>query len=308
MQQEFGLEGPLPGKLLRETRTGRNLTIEQVADDLCLTPQQVEAMEKDNYSYLPGATYVRGYLRNYARLLGLPEDKVLSTASIPTAVKTPGTGNRKAVMAVENTRNKSVAFLTAVIVAMLLGLIYSWWQTRETPEPGTLAANNHEQIAENSNQTAAAAAGSAETPQFSSMPSATPLAGAGEPVTPAATEDVIPEQAAGGSTADTDTAADPAQGSDVQASTEPATVSVSSADGSNLVLNFSADSWVDIQDASGNTLIRRTVPAGEAIAFKGTPPFKVFLGYAKGVKVNYRARDYDVTPHISGAIARFTLK
>ncbi len=304
LMQQPGVDNPLPGKLLRETRTGRNLTLEQVADDLCLTPQQVEAMENDDYADLPGATYVRGYLRNYARLLGLPEERILETAAIPTTVIMSGAGNRKAAMAVENTRNTTVAFLTAVIVAILLGLIYSWWQSRETPGPEPVTSSDTAQSLPESVRGAAApaaasAAGQSAATQTSAEVASPPAASA------AASGDVIPESAPANLPAAAADAGTP-QDNAAPAATEP--VSVSSADGSNLVLKFSADSWVDIQDASGNTLIRRTVPAGETIAFRGTPPFKVFLGYARGVNVNYRAEDYDVTPHISGAIARFTLQ
>ena len=298
-EQQPGLENQLPGKLLWETRTKRNLTLEQVADDLCLTPQQVEAMEKDDYSYLPGATYVRGYLRNYARLLGLSADKVLSIESIPTTVKSTKPRYRKAVVAEESTRSKSVALLSFIIVAILLGLIYSWWQSRETAEFAPFATENeaHE------TDTGAVADTATHMPEEASS-EGSGTADVDEAATPS-NDDVIPlDKAEAAEAAEKATEA----GSEQPAATASAAPSVSSADGSDLVLVFTADSWLDIKDASGNSLIRRTVPAGETKSFKGTPPFKVFLGNAKGVKINYRGQNYDISPHINGAIARFVLK
>jgi len=305
-------ESQLPGKLLWETRTKRNLTLEQVADDLCLTPQQVEAMEKDDYGYLPGATYVRGYLRNYARLLGLPEDKVLSIESIPTTVKPSETSYKKAIVAEEATRSRSVAFLSFIIVAILLALIYGWWQSRETAEfrpfLGETAGHesaDHESVEhEAANADAGSNAVSAPVASLSeSQPVAAESADSAEAATPSS-DDVIPPENGEASVRAEKTAAPEAEG----ASSEAAVSAVSNADGSNVVLVFSTDSWVDIKDASGKTLIRRTVKAGQTKQFSGTAPFKMFLGNARGVKVNYRGKDYDISSYINGAIARFTLK
>lgn len=289
-----------PGKLLWEARTKRNLSLEQVADDLCLTPQQVEAMEKDDYSYLPGATYARGYLRNYARLLGIPGDQVVSTADIPTTtVHSTASKPRKAVVVEESRRSMSVGFLSLVIVVILLGLIYSWWQSRETPELAVTVTESDENKMENTE-----AAPDEIMPASTEEQSVTAEENA-EPAIVASEEVIAPEDS------ETSEASDAPIQTESELAAEPesvAIVSVSSEDGTDVALAFDADSWVEIKDASGNSLVRRTLSAGQTKVFKGEPPFNVFLGYAKGVKVNYRANDFDVSPHIRGAIARFTLK
>lgn len=66
---EEGTRGP--GQTLHEERERRGLTINQVATELRLAQRQIEALEADDYSTLPPAPFVRGYLRGYARLLDL---------------------------------------------------------------------------------------------------------------------------------------------------------------------------------------------------------------------------------------------
>lgn len=66
----------LPGQRLREAREKANLSQEDVARRLHLSTTFVRALENDDYDRLPEATFIRGYLRNYARLLALPPDDV----------------------------------------------------------------------------------------------------------------------------------------------------------------------------------------------------------------------------------------
>ncbi len=56
------------GKLLREYRGIAHLDISQIADTLCLTPTAINSLETEAFDKLPEPPYVRGYLRNYARL------------------------------------------------------------------------------------------------------------------------------------------------------------------------------------------------------------------------------------------------
>lgn len=65
------------GERLRSTRKARALTLEQVAQDLHLDEAVLLALEEERFESLGAPIFVRGHLRNYARVLGLPEDVVL---------------------------------------------------------------------------------------------------------------------------------------------------------------------------------------------------------------------------------------
>src|SRR5262245_39729621 len=60
-----------PGTQLRAARTAAGLSVAEVAAQMRISPKQVEALEADRYAELPGTVFVRGFIRNYARVLKL---------------------------------------------------------------------------------------------------------------------------------------------------------------------------------------------------------------------------------------------
>jgi len=65
------------GERLSAARKARTLTTETVAEELKLDVNMIEAIERDDKAVLPAAIFVQGYLRRYARLVGLPEDELV---------------------------------------------------------------------------------------------------------------------------------------------------------------------------------------------------------------------------------------
>ena len=76
-----------PGAQLKAAREAAGLSLDQVAQQLKLAPRQVKALEEENFGVLPGRTFTRGFLRNYARLLNLDPD--LLVAHLPDAAHAP---------------------------------------------------------------------------------------------------------------------------------------------------------------------------------------------------------------------------
>jgi cytoskeleton protein RodZ len=66
----------MPGQRLKKARELRGMTIEQVAQELSLSPRYVVAMESDSYKSLPEPAFVRGYMRRYAQLVKLSPDDI----------------------------------------------------------------------------------------------------------------------------------------------------------------------------------------------------------------------------------------
>ena len=71
------------GAQLRAARESHGLSIDTVAQHLKLAPRQVRALEDGDFAQLPGRTFVRGFARNYARLMHLDPDAVV--AALPDA-------------------------------------------------------------------------------------------------------------------------------------------------------------------------------------------------------------------------------
>ena len=72
-----GHAGAAAGALLGAAREASGLSIDAVAQQLKLAPRQVRALEAGEFGHLPGRTFVRGFIRNYARLLRLDPEQVL---------------------------------------------------------------------------------------------------------------------------------------------------------------------------------------------------------------------------------------
>lgn len=118
-----------PGRRLRNQRLARGLEIERIASQLHLKRETVEALEQDRYADLPDAVFIAGYMRNYARLLGIDPAPIVEafraqrpdphqTASQPAprgrAPGDPAPGGRMLLFA---------------IALLLAGGLVVWWQT-----------------------------------------------------------------------------------------------------------------------------------------------------------------------------------
>lgn len=66
----------LPGSRLRQARQQQGLSEEEVARRLHMSVTFVRAIEADDYERLPEAAFIKGYMRNYARLVHVPADEV----------------------------------------------------------------------------------------------------------------------------------------------------------------------------------------------------------------------------------------
>lgn len=317
-------QGTGPGSRLCQTRVGLGLSREEVAQRLHLSLRQVLALENDDYANLPGPTYVRGYLRAYAHLVGLKSDAIL--AAYNALAEGNKTYNLTSLAPKEEitSQHHQVKFATYAVVAILLGLALTWWQGRENgsePSPADPAAGQFTGAAD--------AGGVAQTdtrvmdPALSDdVPEATITSPVPVPPPPPASAVVRTPPAPkpkppAPALADTSTGAAPLEANvEVISSERPGTESnpdlspetpgipVVSA---NLALYADAESWMDVRDARGNKLLYGTVSAGRKIVLNGEVPFRIFLGNAAGVRAEFNGKPYNVNRHQRGLVARFTL-
>lgn len=76
-----------------------------------------------------------------------------------------------------------------------------------------------------------------------------------------------------------------------------------------LVLRFAEDSWVEISDARGESLLVGLMREGTERRLEGVPPYRVFLGNAPGVRIEHDGSSYDAARHArTDNTARFTLE
>lgn len=121
-EQNYG-----PGNVLRQKREEYEWSIEAVAEALHLSTTSIKSIEDDRYDDLPGATYVLGYWRSYARLLGIDmEDTIEANKRNLDMLVTESHGLDLSSAYHPGRRSGVLYWLVGFI--LLLGLAYFSWQ------------------------------------------------------------------------------------------------------------------------------------------------------------------------------------
>jgi cytoskeleton protein RodZ len=282
-----------PGALLAAERSAQGLGVGDIARQLKLSVRQVEALERDDYDAFAGMVFVRGFLRNYAKLLDLdPEPLVAMThatsAAQPATASPPVTEEIGAGGAAGPMRGWLLG--AVVLIVLVVAAIFEGRQ-REAPRRALESAP------------APALGGSPQHAE--SPPPGSPPAGRGQPAAveqaPAVSAEQAPLAAAPINV--------PAEAA--PAAVEPAAVAAdatASAGEKQLRLEFDGAAWVEIKDAAGAVIFSRLNDAGTAQVVQGRAPLSVVIGNAHSVRLSYGDRPVDLSPHIKVDVARLVLE
>ena len=129
-----------PGQLLRNAREQLGWTREQVASRIHLRLTLIAAIEADTYGKHTSHTFIRGYLRAYAKLVGIPEETIL--AAYDKLGLTPPDNidmqsfSRRSRQQANDSRLKVVTWL---VILVLIALSVAWWwqsTARRSAGPG----------------------------------------------------------------------------------------------------------------------------------------------------------------------------
>jgi len=302
---------PTAGSELRAARTAAGLDVDIVAQQLKLAPRQVQALEDDDYARLPGRTFVRGFVRNYARLLQLDPDDIVSLlpgADVAPSLERPTitpSGRPMGELPAEAAQRRSWArwaIPLAIVAIVVAAGVYEFRRPQGEPRRMTLDKAAPAPITSGSSTTAelpnplnapegAGAAGAAAAPAASSGPASAPAAPATE--TPAAANPA-PATAV-------PAAAVPA------AAAEPAKTAAAPSD-ALLVLTFKGSSWVQVKDRNGATVLAQTGQPGTTQSVSGALPLDVVIGNAAQVTATFRGQPVDLASSTRANVARISLK
>lgn len=270
--------GQGPGRLVRQARETRGLSIEDLAAQIKLARNTLDAIERDDFAQLNEPVYVRGYYRKLSKVLPVTEAELLSAYERIAGNRTPPPPS-KLILAggpeLGSGRGLSPRIAVAIIVlGVLIGALAFWGKNRSTqPEAPEVTP---------------AAVDPAATAVVE------PVAATPEPVAPPTAE--VPAATNTPAVEPTTPPVAPAEPPAAPAATGP------------LQLQFGASSWTEIKDATGKVLLSGLVDAGSNQTLDGTPPFVVFLGNAPAVRITYKGQAVDTTPFRRGDnTARVTL-
>lgn len=282
---------PECGRRLRSTRQQLGLSVDDIASELRLSALQIRALENDDWSQLPGTTYARGYLKSYARLLGLDADQLLegaSTEEIEISRTEPEIQTHRATATDETpapSAGKRLPWGWAVTVLLVGALIVFLWRSPEGLQslPGLFGGQGGPGSGVSDQQGAANGDGGARV--------------GGEEDRTAGV--AVPESGARSKPVDAGGMDEPA----ADASDRPPMPTTPD----RVVFQFDERSWIEVRDARGARLLYRNFQSGRRIEVEGQPPFKVFLGNAGGVQVEYMGRTVKPDTTSGRLYARFVL-
>lgn len=287
------------GAQLRAAREAGGIQLQEVASALKLGPRQVEALENGDWQALPGNTFIRGFVRNYARLMQLDSAQLMT--DLDSVLEKPmtrlrGDDAKSATMPQSggaiSRRDRSVV-VSGVALVLLAGLAYFLMPNDLSALRGDVQGwidsfSRKDVPAPKPEPVAEPLFPPGSTPQQVMNPQAEAPSS-----TPAAQELASPEMAKAG------VAAAPVVVTDAS----PAAV------GSvPMRFFFDKESWLEVRDRDGKTIFAQRVAAGTEQTLSGQGPLSLVIGYAPGVRVMLRGQPVDLAPHSRGDVARLVLE
>lgn len=314
------------GNVLKAAREAQGLSIHEVCSQLRLGLKQIQAIEQDDFDKLPQPSIVRGFIRNYARLLNIDVNPILEAyqrivpnkAPLPLSVRSNAS---RSVIDQPAPGFRPQRLLTFLIFLVLAGIAAYFYINHIKPQAlkDAALALDVDEIAETTGQ-------EIPIPVPEAAPAPTdiaPVAPAAQNVdaSPAAVDNsaVAPATTGNDATANATTTfpANNAVTNNTIVST-PTPATTQAAEGTtlqatepqkaSLVFKVNEDSWVRIEDLQGKKVFSEVMPAGSERQVTTEKPVNITVGHASGTQLTIDNQPYDLTQATRGRVARIQLK
>ncbi|QKJ88221.1 cytoskeleton protein RodZ [Paramixta manurensis] len=327
------------GERLRIAREQMGLTQQNVAERLCLKLSTVRDIEEDKSPADLASTFLRGYIRSYARLVHVPEGELLPMMEKQAPVRAAKVEPMQSFSLGKRRKKRDgwLMIFTWLVLFVVVGLTGAWWWQNHKAAQDDLVSMSDQNTAtsgddnsqsisldngstpdESSNaaQPAAPSDNAANTPAGGNNNSAAPSAAAPAANAPAANNSAAPTAT---NNSDANAVVSPSQApvengaaapsaTNGQLPTGSAGVTQPAADPNAVVMNFNADCWLEVTDASGKKLFSGMQRSGGKLSLAGTAPYRLKIGAPSAVQVQYQGQPVDLSRFIrNNQVARLTL-
>ena len=256
------------GEILRRTRDHYGQSLADIERALRIRASQIEAIESGNIEKFLGRVYAIGFVRSYAEYLGLDGNKMVHLFKTQAGGKTVSPELHFPAMASES--KIPPVWLVGASLAVTILLVFCWWMMQDgdrkivsdVPEvPASMRVGAQPDEPED-NLTQASAVGLMGPPMPATLPTSATAQTAGVTTAPPQAVTTTP----------------------TAATTEPA-AGTSAASPTDIILNIIQNSWVEIRDETGKTVVSRVLKAGDQYYVPDRPDLKMSLGNAGGVQL-----------------------
>lgn len=316
------------GNVLKAAREAQGLSIHEVCSQLRLGIKQIQAIEQDDFDKLPQPSIVRGFIRNYARLLNIDVNPILEAYQriVPNKAPLP--------LSVRSNASRSVIdkpvrvfrpqrLLTFLIFLILAGIAAYFYINHIKPQAlkDAALALEVDEIADTTGQEIA-------IPVPEAAPAPTPAEAA--PVAPmtenvdastATANNAAPAAITTGNDATVNAANVLSANNGITNNTivstptpattqaaESTTLQATEPQKASLVFKVNEDSWVRIEDLQGKKVFSEVMPAGSERQVTTEKPVNITVGHASGTQLTIDNQPYDLTQATRGRVARIQLK
>ncbi len=283
------------GKTLREARERAGMSVADVAHQIKFAQRQIEALEADDFQHLPEMTFVRGFVRCYAKILqldaqpllaSLPQVNAGSVQLAPISVEVP-------FPSAHSPQRQNLIWLGAALLLSVLVVAFAVWHfTTPLAKPEVAKVETP-----------------APQPAKMQIIPASPVAEAGAMIAP---------PAAKAAQFSAEAAQPPVPASKIQVfqalpptpPVKPAAQSGAPPQAAMLRLAFDEESWTEVREKDDKILSSQVNPRGSELRLDGRAPFSLVIGHAASVRLYHRGKKVDLAPYINSAseVARLTLE
>ncbi len=297
-----------PGHMLRQAREKLGMELKDIASQLNLQADIIASLEDDDSDKLPAPTYVRGYIRSYARIVHLDGNTLISlydheAAAPPEIIPDIRQDSQM------NSHDRPVKAFT-YLVTFIMALLLVAWLLQSNYSSQLPVVSNDEAPAVLEDEPETVTDSPAELPEYSAPAAELPpyYEGTAPAVSVPIEQPALVLDESGlinniglpDTTNAIDTTPLPTEAAGTGEIENPA-------NDSQINLKIIKESWVEIYDAGNNRLYLGLGRPGEEISLSGIPPFNVLLGYSPGVEVSYNGKAFDPSPYSTSGVAKFIL-
>ncbi|KFA85025.1 cytoskeleton protein rodZ [Enterobacter sp. EGD-HP1] len=293
---------------------------------MCLKVSTVRDIEEDKAPADLASTFLRGYIRSYAKLVHIPENELLPMMEKQAPVRAAKVAPMQ-TFSLGKRRKKRDGWLmsfTWLVLFVVIGLTGAWWwqnhkaqqeeittmADQSSAELNQAGSENGQSVPLNTDGAASTSEPQTATPDASATGAAQAPAATANTAAPQAQDQnavVAPSQANVDTAANAPAATQPADNSAATLPTSPADTATA-ADPNALVMNFSADCWLEVTDATGKKLFSGLQRKDGTLNLTGQAPYKLKIGAPAAVQIQYQGKPVDLSRFIrTNQVARLTV-
>ena len=303
-QPESFIQGP--GQILRQARERAKLSTQDIADKMKLKRALIEDIEQDNFDNNISLTFVRGYLKLYAKHVHVEETEILNAfEKLSTQKKEPVKLQSFSRKVANQSNDDKLMLVTYLILAAIIALVVIYWFQQSSTDTTALNATKYPETTNKDvisqdilslEQTLTSDSATLLATQINENKSSDDVNGTAVPITDNQSTSL---ETVSDTVSDSGSLTVLAENTEIRVIEGTAPV--------KLIFEFSGDCWLNLTDATGEKIAYGVKVKGRVMPVTGIPPFVVTLGAPEVVKIRYAGEFIDMSFLPSGRIAKFDL-